>query len=456
MRRADRPLAHRIDHLGGIIARPPEKNRRVLAAAPQAMVQSLSNQSATTTKMINVASTSIRVATSTVTAANVVITDLSVAKGVEFAASSLGVRFTNAAHDGAMVEKRVSENARWGLGVRASDGTTHVHAGSTGRVVLGHALTAVDVAAGLVVMRDGTPGSTAANVGINTSSPAAALHVVGNVHVDGLVRAAGALRMYPDHRRQPSNYMTFDVRGTDYGTDDTQVGRTYVYGNLYQYSEVLGRVERITFTGYPRVSGLNNPAGVDLDVNTVFEFPSYANRYWNIQEYVKYDDTTVPLLWRANVEAVAADVNLRTQVRTISTPASTTFNAASVIGGASLTMQFEYPLFLRYVYMNERAGYASRTVGQVYAVGTSVAIDQVTAGTEWNEIDVLSFVAPESASFGRMRRDPQPVVKTLGLANAYRTIRLIVYARMSSSGDFAQGINAGRVRVFGVPGVLHP
>jgi hypothetical protein len=414
------------------------------------MVHSLSNQSRAQGAAINVPVTSATVRTSTVTAANVFVTDLAVSNGVEFTATSAptaytGVRFTNAAYDGALVEKRVSENARWGLGVRASDGTTHVHAGAAGSVVLGHRVSSTSVSPAITVSRAGTG---AANVGINTSSPATALHVVGNVHVDGLTRASGALRMYPDHRRQPINYMNFDVKNA---------GTVFAFGNLYQYSETLGRVERIMFTGYPRWHGSTSG---ESDVHCVLESPVHRFMHWQITNGTQfaYDNTTATPVWRANVQQVAADANLRTQVRTIETPTSTSFNAPTTIEGAHVTMGFEYPLFVRHVYVTERHGSPNLMVGQVYVVGANVAVENVTTATEWSEIDVLNFTAPEN---GRVRRDPQPIVKALGLTSSYRTVRLIMYAKFSASAigsatNITFAINIGRVRVFGMPALLDP
>ena len=102
-----------------------------------------------------------------------------------------GIVFSNASYRGGLVEKRTSAIERYGLGF--STGVTSVYAGTAGNassVRLGFALNESSFINGLIVARNGSSVTTA-NVGVNTTSPQAALHVVGDIKANGSVTADG-------------------------------------------------------------------------------------------------------------------------------------------------------------------------------------------------------------------------------------------------------------------------
>lgn len=128
--------------------------------------------------------------------------------GLELAANSVatartGVLFSNSSYTGALVERRnaASSTDRYGISVDASTIRTHASGSlATAKVVLGFAgASETTFTDGLVVTR-GPNGatSTTSNVGINTSSPTEALHVIGNAYVNGAITASGDVTAFSD------------------------------------------------------------------------------------------------------------------------------------------------------------------------------------------------------------------------------------------------------------------
>ncbi|KAL4854647.1 hypothetical protein ACK3TF_004579 [Chlorella vulgaris] len=112
--------------------------------------------------------------------------------------ANAGIVYTSPAYQGPLVERRTNGSAaeRYGIGIYAAWGSRVYSSGSYGpaRVSLGFALTDTTFLDGLVVARAGyVPSSTSSYVGINTTSPTTALHVVGNVLVDGSTTLASGM-----------------------------------------------------------------------------------------------------------------------------------------------------------------------------------------------------------------------------------------------------------------------
>lgn len=93
-------------------------------------------------------------------------------------ANTGGLSFFNTGVSSALIERRSAPNDRFGLSTHSGFGT-RLYAGSGTRTAVGLALTDTTFIDGIVVLQQGT--SSRANVGINTSTPAADLHVTGNV-----------------------------------------------------------------------------------------------------------------------------------------------------------------------------------------------------------------------------------------------------------------------------------
>lgn len=122
---------------------------------------------------------------------NLVVTDTS-------STANAGIVYTSPAYQGPLVERRTNGSAseRYGIGIYAAWGSRVYSSGLYGpaRVSLGFALTDTTFLDGLVVARAGyVPSSTSSYVGINTTSPTTALHVVGNVLVDGSTTLASRM-----------------------------------------------------------------------------------------------------------------------------------------------------------------------------------------------------------------------------------------------------------------------
>ncbi|KAL4853177.1 hypothetical protein ACK3TF_005792 [Chlorella vulgaris] len=122
---------------------------------------------------------------------NLVVTDTS-------STANAGIVYTSPAYQGPLVERRTNGSAaeRYGIGIYAAWGSRVYSSGLYGpaRVSLGFALTDTTFLDGLVVARAGyVPSSTSSYVGINTTSPTTALHVVGNVLVDGSTTLASGM-----------------------------------------------------------------------------------------------------------------------------------------------------------------------------------------------------------------------------------------------------------------------
>ena len=142
------------------------------------------------------ASANVNAATLTTTG-NVWIADRAFVTSASTAGNS-GVQFLASAYEGPLVEKRLAVADRWGLGVRG--GNTRVYAGTASaasRVGLGYMLGETAFLEGLTVSRDGTSTATA-NVGINNTAPIAALHVTGNVRVEGAILATQDITAFSD------------------------------------------------------------------------------------------------------------------------------------------------------------------------------------------------------------------------------------------------------------------
>ena len=128
----------------------------------------------------------------------------STANGAIVLGNTAGVPYTGAgsAYAGPLVEKRTNAATRFGVGTyNANDTRVYSGTGSTAsRVLLGYALSDTSFYDVLTVAREGA-STTTGNVGINTSAPAAPLHVVGNVRVDGIVTANGMVITTSSERR---------------------------------------------------------------------------------------------------------------------------------------------------------------------------------------------------------------------------------------------------------------
>ena len=129
------------------------------------------------------------------TSGEVIITDGSTSGGN-------GILYTSSAYVGGLVEKRVSATDRYGLAVGAI--ATRVIASSVNGgafIALGFPTSELGFNDNLVIKRRNLDSSsTTANVGINTSNPLDALHVVGNVRVDGAITASGDVTAFSDKR----------------------------------------------------------------------------------------------------------------------------------------------------------------------------------------------------------------------------------------------------------------
>jgi cytoskeletal protein CcmA (bactofilin family) len=137
-----------------------------------------------------------------------------------------GIVFGNASYQGGLVENRTSASERYGLGF--STGVTSVYAGTAGTtssVRLGFALTESSFIDGMVVARNGSNLLTA-NVGVNTTSPQAALHVVGDIMANGTVYATGDVTAFSDLR------LKTDLRPIDARHLGGMVGYTFTRPDL--------------------------------------------------------------------------------------------------------------------------------------------------------------------------------------------------------------------------------
>lgn len=139
----------------------------------------------------------------------VVTGNASVTRGIAMSDGSTtgggGIIFANTAYRGALVESRGSSVDRYGLGMySATDFVSRVYASgsqSTSKISLCFPAGESAFLDALVVTRDsGNATSVTSNVGINIASPATALHVVGNVRVDGSFLASGDVAAFSDRR----------------------------------------------------------------------------------------------------------------------------------------------------------------------------------------------------------------------------------------------------------------
>ncbi|KAI3432501.1 hypothetical protein D9Q98_004050 [Chlorella vulgaris] len=120
-------------------------------------------------------------------------------------AAANGIQWTSGSYQGALVEKRGSTVDRYGVGVYSGiDYITRMYASgsqSTAKVSVCFPTAESTFLDALVVTRAGAnAASITSNVGINTSSPATALHVVGNARVDGSFVASGDVTAFSDRR----------------------------------------------------------------------------------------------------------------------------------------------------------------------------------------------------------------------------------------------------------------
>lgn len=110
-----------------------------------------------------------------------------------------GVQITGSNYAGPLVEKRVAPADRYGVGTYGATDTV-LYAASTAagaRVRVGFASTDTAFVDALAVTRNGVQPTTG-NVGINTLTPTAQLHVVGNVQVDGAIVASQDITAFSD------------------------------------------------------------------------------------------------------------------------------------------------------------------------------------------------------------------------------------------------------------------
>lgn len=137
---------------------------------------------------------------------------------------SVGLQYSNVLYAGSLAEKRTNGVTRFGIGTYNTN-DTRVYSGgatSTSRVLLGYALSDTTFYDVLTVAREGSSVTTG-NVGINVSAPAAPLHVVGNVRVDGSLAATGTVTQSSDLRLKSN----LEVVGSALDKVGRLVGYTY-------------------------------------------------------------------------------------------------------------------------------------------------------------------------------------------------------------------------------------
>lgn len=130
-----------------------------------------------------------------VSTGDIVLTDASTVGGN-------GIQFTASTYQGGLVERRASATDRYGVGVGSV--STRLYASS----VQGSAIIALSFPTAEFGFRDAVvvrrknldSAATTANVGINTSNPLEAMHVVGNMRVDGAITASGDVTAFSDKR----------------------------------------------------------------------------------------------------------------------------------------------------------------------------------------------------------------------------------------------------------------
>lgn len=146
-------------------------------------------------------------------------------------AGNAGIQFGNAAYSGALVEGRTSATSRYGVGMYGT--TSRVYAaGQAGaaRVCLGFAQSDTTFLDAVTVMPAGaSAGATVSNVGVNTASPAAALHVVGNCQVDGNVLVNGTLYASGEITAMSDARVKADLRVIDAPLAKTMTLTGYTY-----------------------------------------------------------------------------------------------------------------------------------------------------------------------------------------------------------------------------------
>jgi hypothetical protein len=315
-----------------------------------------------------------------------------------------GVRFSASAYSGPLVEKRVADSARWGVGARGD--ATEVYAGVGGRVALGHALNDATVAEGLSVVRP--VGAATANVGINAPSPVAALDVVGNVRCTAIQHRNWV--SFPDQRFMidPFRYTMQDRFSTLAGSE-------------------LGTVV-VTFSGA-------RDALPETQFTNMFH-ARWIGQGWNAGNTYTIDGAGTPQSASSRVVKYFAYGSYVTDA--FLTSGSGFAAATTAVRGPHVTFTFPYMLSLRYVQVAQGSFFDSTRVDkrdaphEILAVGTDDAV--VSNGTVWREIDTMTRALVPTQIARTTTAGALPLLwhytvsKTQGLTAAYRTVRLIMYS----------------------------
>lgn len=148
-----------------------------------------------------VANDFVRVGTSQSVNSNLTTQSLTVGSGAASLSMFGGLRYASSYTGTVLVEKNVTNLERWGLSLTGTNDVRLISTGvgTTGRVMIGHAVGYNIYADVLTVARNNT-STTTGNVGINISTPMDALHVAGNIrattfngNVTGTIVTAQAL-----------------------------------------------------------------------------------------------------------------------------------------------------------------------------------------------------------------------------------------------------------------------
>jgi hypothetical protein len=386
---------------------------------------------------------------------DVLVADVLVADGAQGAHGMTvanAVTFTNAAFAGPMVEKRVADSSRWGLGVSGAgvgaQSRTDVYTSATGIVTLGHALNDATVQPAVVLTR--ALGAATANVGINTSAPTAALHVAGNLLIQsGTFQADDHMDVFPDMPDDKSGVNSF----------------IYEFVPTMMTSGVSGGIDvtnRLYYGTFATTSPVNSIATAARGLlvqhgNTTLANPTHAlarPTFWGTYTVpVTGGYVSPPGLTNTGGGAVAMDV-----VFLLDRATQTYATTSTTVRGVHIWLTFPRRFCVRHVWLApgvttinylDLTGQGDRTYqnmwhrlpDQIYVLGTNETF--VGRGTRWYEIDFITAPRQPEQAYERLFS-----VGTSPALSTFRTI-CVVFHRVPTASD--TNLSVSKLRLIGTP-----